>query len=161
MAQKQPGSKFCFICGRENPVGLKMDFYMPELGRVRAEVSVPRHFEGYPGVVHGGIVASILDEGGGRSQMMDQDHFMVTAQLNVRYRKPVPSETPLLVIGTAGERQGRVAHAHGEIQTQDGEVLAEAELVLVDMPEALRRDMDPEALGWRVYPDEKERENDD
>lgn len=138
-----------------------MDFYMPEPGTVRAEVSVPKHFEGYPGVVHGGIVASILDEGGGRSQMMDDAHFMVTAQLHVRYRKPVPTATPLLVIGTAGERRGRVAHAHGEIRAKDGEVLAEADLVLVDMPEKLMRDLDADALGWQVYPDEKERENDD
>lgn len=130
---------------------------MPEPGTVRAEVSVPKQFEGYPGVVHGGIVAAILDEGGGRSQMVEEEHFMVTAQLNVRYRKPVPTETPLLVLGKAGERRGRVAHAHGEIRAQDGEILAEADLVLVDMPEALKQGLDPEALGWQVYPDEKER----
>lgn len=83
------------------------------------------------------------------------DHFMVTAQLNVRYRKPVPSETPLVVIGTAGDRRGRVSHAHSEIQNLDGDVLAEAELVLVDIPESQLADVDPEDLGWRVYPDEE------
>ena len=111
--------------------------------------------EGYPGVVHGGIIAAILDETGGRALMDEPDHFMVTAQLNVRYRKPVPTETPMFAFGFAGERRGRVAQAHSEIQNIHGEVLAEAELVLVDIPESQLADVNPEALGWRVYPDEE------
>ena len=129
-----------------------MDFYTIEPGRCHAEVVIPVHYEGYPGVVHGGIVAAILDETGGRALMTDPNRFMVTAQLNVRYRKPVPSETPLEVIGVAIERQGRVSKAHSEIKNQAGEVLAEAELVLVDIPESQLAEMDPEELGWRVYP---------
>ncbi len=155
MKEKQPGSRHCFICGRENPVGLKMDFYTVAPGRCQAELEVSSQYQGYPGVVHGGILASILDETGGRAHMDTPDHFMVTAQLNVRYRKPVPTETPLIAIGVAGERRGRVSHAHSEIQNTEGEVLAEAELVLVDIPEEQLSDVDPEALGWRVFPDEE------
>jgi acyl-coenzyme A thioesterase PaaI-like protein len=132
-----------------------MDFYIIAPGRCWAELRFSSQYEGYPGVVHGGILASVLDESGGRAHMGDPDHFMVTAQLNVRYRKPVPTETPLIVIGTAGERRGRVSYAHSEIQNLDGDVLAEAELVLVDIPESQLADIDPEALGWRVYPDEE------
>lgn len=155
MAEKQPGSKHCFVCGRENPVGLKMDFYLTAPGEVRANLTVPAHYEGYPGVVHGGIIAAILDETGGRSHMEDPTRFMVTAQLNVRYRKPVPIATPLIAIGLAGERRGRVSNAKSEIHNMDGEVLAEAELVLVDIPESQRPNVDPEDLGWRVYPDKE------
>lgn len=155
MKKKQPGSKHCFICGRENPVGLKMDFYTIASGMCRSELSVPPQYEGYPGVVHGGILASILDETGGRACMEDPNHFMVTAQLNVRFRKPVPTDVPVIAIGTAGERRGRVSHAHSEIQNLKGDVLAEAELVLVDIPESQLADVDPEALGWRDYPDEE------
>ncbi len=61
---------------------------------------------------------------------------MVTAQLNVRYRKPVPTGTPLVAKGWAGTRKGRVSEARSEIQNLAGEVLAEAELVLVDMLKA-------------------------
>ena len=129
-----------------------MDFYTIEPGRCHAEVVIPAHYEGYPGVVHGGIVAAILDETGGRAHMTDPTRFMVTAQLNVRYRRPVPSETLLEVIGMAIERKGRVSKAHSEIKNQSGEVLAEAELVLVDIPESQLAEMDPEELGWRVYP---------
>ena len=80
---------------------------------------------------------------------------MVTAQLNVRYRKPVPSGTPLEVLGMAGQRRGRVAEAHAEIRSGEGEILADAELVLVDIPEQQLEDIDPPAMGWRVYPDEE------
>lgn len=153
--QKQAGSKSCFVCGRENPVGLKLEFFFDSAGKVRSDLNIPADYEGYTGTVHGGIIASILDECGGRAQMTSPDRFMVTAQLNVRYRLPVPSETDLIVIGEAGERRGRVSHAHSEILTLEGVVLAEAELVLVDIPESKLEGIDLEAMGWRVYPDEE------
>ncbi len=136
-------------------MGLKLDFFTPGPGETRADLFLPRHYEGYPGVVHGGIIAAILDECGGRAHMDDPTRFMVTAQLNVRYRKPVPTETPLIVIGTAGKRRGRVAEAHSEILDKNGNVLAEAELVLVDIPETQLANLDQEALGWRVYSEEE------
>jgi uncharacterized protein (TIGR00369 family) len=156
MTKKQPGSSYCFICGRENPVGLKLDFYTIEPGLVRTKLNIPAHFEGYPGVVHGGILASILDETGGRALMEDPNRFMVTAKLSVRYRKPVPSETPLEAIGVAGERKGRVSKAHAEIRDMDGSILTEAELVLVDVPEDNFTEEDLKEMGWRVYPDEED-----
>lgn len=156
MIKKQPGSKNCFICGRENPISLKLDFYVIEPGLVRTEFAIPAQYEGYPGVVHGGVLAAILDETGGRAHMDEPTHFMVTAQLNVRYRKPVPPNTPLEAVGVAGERKGRVSHAHAEIRTLDGDVLTEAELVLVDIPEEKLTGIDPEEMGWRIYPDEED-----
>jgi uncharacterized protein (TIGR00369 family) len=155
MLKKQPGSKPCFVCGRDNPVGLKLDFYTTKPGQCRSELILPSQYEGYPGIAHGGILASILDETGGRAFMDDPNHFMVTAQLNVRYRKPVPTEKPLVVVGTAGDRRGRVSYAHSEIQDVNGEVLAEAELVLVDIPESQMSEVNPEDFGWRVTPDEE------
>ena len=156
MTEKQPGSRNCFICGRENPVGLKLDFYSDSPGTVYSNFVIPAKYEGYPDTIHGGIIAAILDECGGRAQMLEPDRFTVTAQLNVRYRLPVPPETRLVVRAKAGHRRGRVSHAHSEIRNIDGQLLAEAELVLVDIPEERFRDVDPEDLGWRVYPDEEE-----
>ena len=156
MNGKQPGSRNCFVCGRENPVSLKLDFYMDAPGEVRTTVFIPAHFEGYPGVVHGGVLASILDETGGRALMEDPNHFMVTAQLNVRYRKPAPTETQLIALGWAGQRRGRVAEAHSELRTLEGVVLAEADLVMVDIPDDGMAAADLEAMGWRVYLDEEE-----
>lgn len=156
MTNKQPGSRNCFVCGRENPVGLKLDFYSDSPGSVYANLVIPVEYEGYPETVHGGIIAAILDECGGRTQMLEVDRFTVTAQLNVRYRLPVPSETKLIVYGEAGNRRGRVSYAHSEIRNLEGKILAEAELVLVDIPEDRLKDVDFESLGWRVYPEEEE-----
>jgi len=155
MSNKQPGSKFCFICGRQNPISLKLEFFSPAQGEVRSSLNVSEQYQGYPGVVHGGVIAAILDETGGRAHMTDPSEFMVTAQLNVRYRKPVPTGKLLVARGFAGEKRGRVSHAHSEIVNEDGEVLAEAELVLVDLPESQLAEMDAEALGWQVYPDKE------
>ena len=157
MKEKQPGSKHCFVCGLENPVGLRIAFYETGPGEVQSEIIFPDHYQGYPGITHGGIIASVLDETGGRSLMDHPRHFMVTAQLNVRYRKPVPTETPLVAKGWAGMRKGRVSEARSEIQNLAGEVLAEAELVLVDMPEGKFDQISFEEMGWRVYPDEEEK----
>ena len=155
LMEKQPGSATCFVCGRQNPVGLKLDFYTLSAGKVRSDLTIPAKYEGYPGIVHGGIIAAILDECGGRAQMTEPNRFMVTAQLNVRYRLPVPSETALVVLGEAGHRRGRVSYARSEIRNLGGDVLAEAELVLVDIPESEIADLDLEGMGWRVYPDEE------
>jgi uncharacterized protein (TIGR00369 family) len=155
MKEKQPSSKNCFVCGRKNPIGLLLDFFLIAPGQTQAKFAISSDYEGYPSMVHGGVIAAILDETGGRAHMDNHNRFMVTAQLNVRYRKPVPIGTPLVAQGFADERNGRVSKAHSQIINLDGEVLAEAELVLVDIPESQLANVDPEALGWRVYPDDE------
>lgn len=153
---KQPASRNCFVCGRENPFGLKMDFYADVPGEVTATFKISDNFEGFPGVVHGGIIAALLDEGAGRAHMTDPRKFMMTAQLNVRYRKPVPTGVKLTLKGFAGERKGRVAKATGEIRDENGTLLAEAEGVFVDIPHDKLETMNAYSLGWRVYPDAEE-----
>lgn len=151
---KQPTSRACFVCGVENPNGLHMNFFLSGPGEVVAEYTVPGHFQGYPGMVHGGIIAAMLDEVAGRTHMHGEpQRFMVTAQLNIRYRKPVPIGQPLRLLGHAGEAHGRVAKATGEIYGPDGALLVEAQLVLVDIPDDILQGVNYEALGWKVYPD--------
>lgn len=151
---KQPNSRHCFVCGLENPVGLRLAFYSTGPGEVACEYSAPEHFQGYPGVVHGGIVASMLDETVGRAAMEgDSNRFMMTAKLEIRYRQPVPTGTPLRVVGRLVSRRGRVAHATGQIVLPDGMVAAEAQAMLVDLPDLPGQDQTLESLGWKVYPD--------
>jgi len=152
---KQPNSRKCFVCGIENPVGLHLKFYETSSGEITADYTAPEHFQGYPGVLHGGIVAAILDETAGRALMGDPaaPRFMFTGKLEVRYRKNVPVGQPLKVVGRAGRDKGRAAEATSAIYNQDGTLLAEADALLMNLPEA----PDPsilEKLGWKVYPDE-------
>ncbi len=154
--KKQASSLHCFVCGVENPYGLHLSFYEPGPGEVRAEITVPEHYQGYPGVVHGGIVAAMLDEVTGRTFMGDDEpRFMVTARLEIRYRKPVPVGKPLVLRGHAGKDRGRVALATGEIYGADGQLLAEAEMVMAEVPADISAGFGDQPDGWRVYPDEE------
>jgi uncharacterized protein (TIGR00369 family) len=155
MNTPQPNSLQCFVCGVENPVGLHLRFYQSRPGEVVADITVAEKFQGYPGIVHGGVVAAMLDEAAGRSQMGtgDDPRFMFTARLNIRYRKNVPIGQPLRLVGVAGETKSRTAEARGAIYDQNGTMLAEADAVLVNVPEQIVQNTDLEALGWKVYPD--------
>ena len=151
---KQPNSRHCFVCGRENPYGLKMSFYEVEPGHALAEYTVPEHYQGYPGIVHGGIVATMLDETLGRAAMVgDQNHFMVTAKVKVRYRQPVPVGIPLQIHGRLGRQRGKLIFASAELRLPDGTLAAEAEGLLVDLPDQIVDQEQLETLGWKVYPD--------
>lgn len=152
---KQPNSLKCFVCGVENTVGLRLAFYDQPDGDVISEVTLPDRYQGYPGVVHGGIVASMLDEVAGRAAMQgDTARFMMTAKLEIRYRKPIPIGQRLRLVGRLERRRGRLTVVHGEVCLPDGSVGAEAEALLSDIPDIFDGASDAEQIGWRVYPDE-------
>ena len=155
---KQPNSRHCFVCGVDNPYGLKLDFYETKPGRVVVDTIVPNHFQGYPSIVHGGIVACLVDEALGRAQMgndVDNPRFMYTAKLSVQYRKPVPTNKPIRIVGIAIKTKRRLATSRAEIYGPDGELLVDAEATLVNVPEKVIDSVDLEALGWRIYPDDE------
>jgi acyl-coenzyme A thioesterase PaaI-like protein len=154
--KKQPSSLNCFVCGTQNPCGLHLKFYSDGPGQVAADTTVPDRYQGYPGVVHGGIVAAMLDEVAGRAHMEgDPPRFMYTARLELRYRRNVPVGQPLRLVGQALKSKGRTATASGMIYDQDGNLLAEAEALLVDIPAEVIDTVNLPALGWKVYPDEE------
>src|SRR4030066_2245612 len=143
---KQPNSNHFFVCGRKNPFGMHLQFYETALGEVVVEYTVPEQFQGYPGIVHGGIVAAMLDEVTGRVHMGgDPPRFMFTARLDVRYRKNVPIGVPLRIVGHAGKSKERTAIATGQIYGPDGDLLAEAEAMLVKWPDGIANQGDLES----------------
>lgn len=151
---KLPNSKNCFACGMENPIGLKLEMYADSAtGGVVCDYTIPKKYEGYPGVAHGGIVATLLDEVISRVYMVaDHNRFMYTAKLTIRLRKHVPVGQPLHMIGNFIQDKGRTAEAEAKIFGPDGDLLAEGEALLVALPpEDVVADL--QELGWRVYPD--------
>jgi len=156
----QPNSHSCFVCGLANPFGLKLRFYTQADGEVIADIIIPEQFQGYPGVVHGGVVAAILDEAAGRSHMVEytlggesRTRFMLTARMELRYRQNAPVGQPLRLVGRAGKSKGRTAQASAYLYDQSGSLLAEAEAVLVDLPDDVLPSGGLESLGWKVYPE--------
>jgi acyl-coenzyme A thioesterase PaaI-like protein len=155
MMKQQGSATNCFVCGVRNDTGLQIRFFETESSpvRVTAEYTVPSRYEGYPGVVHGGIIASMLDEVTSRTIFRGEPlRFVVTARLNIRYRKPVPIETPLRLNGWIVEDKGKVITVAGEMLGPGDVLLAEAEAVLVEVDpsffgEALTED------AWQTHPD--------
>jgi acyl-coenzyme A thioesterase PaaI-like protein len=93
-------------------------------------------FEGYDGVVHGGIVCTILDEVMAWS-LYRQETWAVTGQLSTRFRKPVLVGEPIRAIGSILRDRGRVIEMHGEIRREaDDFLLAEATATFFRVPEA-------------------------
>ena len=154
----QPNSRNCFICGLENPVGLQLRFQEIAPGKIETTYTAPDDFQGYPGVLHGGIVATILDETSGRAfgGTKDDPRFMFTAKLEVVYRKNVPIGKLLRIVGKAVKDKGRSAEGWAGIyDAETDDLLAEGKTILVNVPAEKLADMsDNEKLGWKVYPEE-------
>lgn len=141
------------MCGRDNPVGLKMVFEEDaELGVVRAQLTVPDTYQGFPGVVHGGILAAILDETAGRAVLLNgaDDEFMATLRLTIRYRRPTPTGLPLTVVGWLERRGGVGARVSGEVRLPDGTVTADCQCTLAPIPEQFRDRWEDEKKYWRT-----------
>ncbi len=151
--RQQPTSRLCFVCGRDNPHGLHLQFYEDRDGqRVQATFSIPDHYQGYPGVVHGGIVSTILDEVSGRAVMMERDdeQLLVTLRMTIRFLQPTPTECPLIAVGWVEKLSGVGAKVAGEIRLSDGTVTATSSSVLVQPPDDFKRTWDEEKPYWRV-----------
>ncbi len=147
----QPNSNDCFICGRANPYGLYMKFYDNGRDEVVSTYTVPDAYQSYPGIVHGGVVAAMLDEVVGRVAIIgDHHHFMFSVTLQVKYRHPVPLQTPLLIRGRIVRLRGRLGKAVGEVIQRDGLVVAESQMTLADVPPEMLAQADLEGLGWRL-----------
>ncbi len=147
----------CFICGMENPVGLHLHIYETAPGVVESTYVAPEHFQGYPGVLHGGIVGAILDELSGRAHMSSDPmapRFMFTAKLEVKYRRNVPIGRELKFVGKAGKARAKSAEAWAGIyDAQTGELLAEANTLLINVPDEQFNMSRLDELGWKIYPD--------
>lgn len=155
MKRKLPNSTGCFVCGVENKAGLKLFFYVDDDDRVITEAAIPEHFAGYPGVAHGGIVSTILDETLARAVMADDpNRFVFTGRLTLRYRKPTPTDTPLRAVGEVVRDRGRMVECASFLYGPDGELLAEAEALLFEMNSVDVPEHPFDDNSWKVYPDE-------
>lgn len=106
--------KACFGCGADNPTGLRLTFAETDDG-VEVRYTAHDDLRGAPGIVHGGIQATLLDETLCMTAYAKLGTSVVTGELTVRYEKPVPTEELLLIRGRIVERKGRSAFIEGGI----------------------------------------------
>ena len=134
-----PANK-CFGCGGANERGMQLTFEQDDAARrIRGVFKVAPEYQGGPGFVHGGIVATLLDEVMAKVSRFEKD-YAVTGELNVEYLKPVPVGEELTVEGWEVGRDGRIRRREGEIRNAAGVVLARGmgKFIEVD-PDKFRR----------------------
>ena len=121
----------CFACGRENPLGLGLDGFRAEDGEVVVGW-VPRpEYAGFAGILHGGVVATALDEICAWSAMLTEGVLVLTATLELRYRAQAPVDASYRLAGRVDERRGRRLRISGSLQLDGAEVAAASGVYLV------------------------------
>ncbi len=156
MSDVQPTSRYCFVCGRDNPASLRVRWRNdPAARQVRTLVTVREEYNGYPGIVHGGVVAALLDEAAGRALMLDGDfnRLWVTVKLEVTYRRPTPTGVPLTVVGWVEREAARRSMPASDIRLADGEGTARCKALIARPPEKLLEKWLAEREHWRVDPE--------
>lgn len=130
----------CFVCGVQNAAGLQLEFRR-EGERVVADFLPKEAFQGFPGVVHGGILASLLDEALSRTALL-YGEWVMTGRLEIRYRQPAVVGQLLRVTAEVEQRRARMVIARGVIAlaADPAAVIAEAKGTFLPYPEKLREE---------------------
>ncbi|TEB13816.1 Thioesterase superfamily protein [Pelotomaculum sp. FP] len=127
--KREQRSPWCFGCGTQNPIGLKLDCREENDKFIAAFTPGPEH-QGYGDVVHGGIISTLLDE------IMTGYPFFKglgprTARLEVQFRRPVFVGQPVTVTGWITDQNGKLMELEGKVTFADGTVAAEGKSTVV------------------------------
>ena len=120
-----PNSDWCFVCGEDNHAGLQTQFYIED-GKVKSRITPQAHHCGFKGVLHGGVVASILDECMGWSAAVSIARMCVTGELTIRYIRNVPDDRDLICVTDVERSNKRLVLTVGELIDDEGTKYAEA-----------------------------------
>ncbi|MFC5864954.1 PaaI family thioesterase [Acidicapsa dinghuensis] len=126
----------CFGCGTGNPVGLHLTFSVAPDGAVLCDAIVSSNYEGPPGCLHGGIIATLLDEAMSKANRAGGVTAM-TRQMQIEYLRPVPSESPIRITGRVIRSEGRKHWTEASIQNGDGTKLAAASALFIAVRQSL------------------------
>jgi uncharacterized protein (TIGR00369 family) len=127
--KKQHVSKMCFVCGVKNDFGLQAKFYETDTNELVALIHPSEQHQGYPGRMHGGIAASILDETIARciNSGKGEQIWGVTLELKTKFRRPVPLGQELKIVGRVISEGNRSFEGTAEIILPSGEIAVSAE----------------------------------
>ena len=131
MAEAVNPARYCYACGPENPRGLHMHFRIED-GRAVADFTPTEDLQGFPGLLHGGAIGTMLDEAMGWAAY-GQGIWAMTARFSMRFRRPVRLGGVLRVDGWVVRDRGRFLEMRAELRSTEGNMLAEAEGVFTRM----------------------------
>ena len=149
---KQPNSRMCLVCGMKNSFGLHTAYYELDNNELLAVFRPRSEHQSYPGRLHGGIISTILDETIGRAIMMHSvdEVWGVTVDLQIRFKKPVPLDEELKVVGRITKDSSRFFEGSGELLLADGTVAAEGHGRYLKATLEKIAGFDTELLGWEI-----------
>lgn len=142
----------CFVCGMNNSFGLKAKFYELEDGQLMATFQPGDEHQGYPGRLHGGIAATILDETIGRAIMVKHSGNIwgVTIDFSMKLRKPVPLDGEIRVLARIVSEGRRFFLGEGEILLADGQVAVSGSGKYLKMDIEKIAEFDHEGEDWQT-----------
>ena len=118
--------RWCFACGPDNPHGLHLQGFRQEGEEYVVDFCPERHHQGWQGLTHGGIVATLLDEMMTRI-LYEQERNAVTVEMTVRYHRPLVTGASVQARARIREERGRLIRTAAELRDQSGELIASAE----------------------------------
>jgi len=131
--ESEERNQWCFGCGRHNPIGLKLEFREQNDKYIANFVAGPEH-QSYDGIVHGGIISTLLDEIMARYPYV-KGLNTVTARLEVRFRQPTPIGQELTVTGWVTNQRGKMLELAATLALADGTITAEGKATVIDVGE--------------------------
>ena len=157
---KQKNSKMCIICGMDNPIGLKAQFYNMEDESVMTMFKYKEEHQSFPQRVHGGLIATMLDELGLRAlwAKKSEEEFEVTISMEVKYRKPVPYNETIIGKGLVKKETPKFIVIDTELFDKKGNLLANAEVKYIKLDvNKISKEVDPhEEMCYLIEDDIKE-----
>jgi uncharacterized protein (TIGR00369 family) len=122
----------CFGCGRANAIGLKLEFLLADDQSVVCHAAVPDTFEGPVGYVHGGIIATLLDEAMSKA-VRARGFTAMTRHMEVDYLRPIPSGSSIRLEGHITHNEGRKHWTQARILDERGHELATGKGLFIDV----------------------------
>jgi uncharacterized protein (TIGR00369 family) len=121
----------CYVCGTDNPSGLRLPFCKVDGGGSRAEYTARQEHAGWPGIIHGGLLFTLMDEAVAWACSYSGSRC-VTAKAEARFRQPARVGVPLVITGRVTSTSSRALKARAEIRqgADDGELIAELDAMM-------------------------------
>lgn len=147
LAERRRIAHNCFACGADNPSGMHLKMRVED-GRALVDFKPSEIYQGFPGAMHGGILATILDEVMAWA-IYAAGSWAVTAKMEIRYRDPGPLDGTLHGVGeVTRDRGGKTFEAEGRITADDGRIIAEATGLFMRVPVEKMRNLEAFARAY-------------
>ncbi|MEW6685069.1 MAG: PaaI family thioesterase [Candidatus Edwardsbacteria bacterium] len=122
--------EMCFACGKKNEQGLKLSFTQDKDGVARAFFTPEKKYQGWNGILHGGIISTLLDEAMAQAAAA-KGLKTVTIKLNIQFKKPAIIGEKILLEGSIKDDSKKIVHSEAILKREDGTILALAQGKLV------------------------------